>query len=125
MNAVVVLVAALGAAACAGSEPDPPGPQPAPRAAADTDIARDVIGIPACDAYVRAMNECYLPRLAAADRDELLAPMKQLRLGWKAAAAGTEDDRAAAAAACTEQLDEHAAALAEHRCPTTREELTR
>ena len=107
------------AVACTDVEPDPPV------LAADPDLARDRIGIPACDAYFRAMNECYLPQLATGDRDEILAPMKQLRLGWKTAADGTNDARAAAAAECSEQLDEHAAALAEHKCSIPREERNR
>jgi hypothetical protein len=86
----------------------PPAPRPpAARAPAvaitvgDSDLAASSIGVPACDAYVTAINACYVPKLPPEARDEVLAPMKQLRFAWKQRADGaTEDVKKALAADC-------------------------
>jgi hypothetical protein len=79
--------------------------------AGDSDIAQDAIGVADCDAYIRAMNECYLPKLAPEVRDPILAPMKQERLAWK-----TSTDQVAIAAECRRVLDERRAVLTQSGC---------
>jgi hypothetical protein len=38
-----------------------------------------------CRAFVAVMNDCYLPRLPAADREEALGELKQAIAGWQGA----------------------------------------
>lgn len=43
----------------------------------DVGLAESKFGIRDCDVYVVAMNECLLPALSAAERDDRLAALKQ------------------------------------------------
>ena len=71
----------------------------------DSDLAANPIGVPACDAYVAAINACYVPKLPPEARDEVLAPMKQLRFAWKErAGGGAADVKKALAAECNARL---------------------
>lgn len=71
----------------------------------DSDLAANPIGVPACDAYVAAINACYVPKLPSEARDEVLAPMKQLRFAWKERAdGGTTEVKKALAAECNARL---------------------
>jgi hypothetical protein len=102
----------------------PPAPQPtAARAPAvaitvgDGDLAANPIGVPACDAYVAAINACYVPKLPPEARDEVLAPMKQLRFAWKERADGaTEAVKKALAAECDAALVAEKTRLEAARC---------
>jgi hypothetical protein len=97
----------------------PPTPPPPPTAISvgDAALAADRIGVVACDAYVAAINACVVPRLPPQARDEILAPMKQLRFAWKQrAGVATAAQKTALAAECAAKLAGEASALEAAGC---------
>jgi len=83
------------------------------KAPADPTLENEKTGIAACDAYIRAMNGCYLPKVSPELRDEILAAMKQERFAWKEAGGGDPDG---VAKKCAQAMRDRSSLLKQAGC---------
>lgn len=101
--------------------PDPYSAEAMPLVRADTPVQapldltleNEAIGIPECDAFVHAMNGCYLPKVAPEGRIEILAAMKQDRFAWKEASQRNRDE---VQKSCVRALQERTTILKQAGC---------